>query len=275
MIIDAHQHFWQVERGDYGWLDESVAAIAKDYGPEHLAPMAGACGVGGTVLVQAAPTVEETEYLLALADDTPLVQGVVGWVDLEGDVPGQLARISHPALKSLRPMLQDIEDTDWLLRPAVIEGLRYVARAGLRFDALVTPRHLPMLERFVADLPELPVVIDHCAKPVFSGSDPGAEWRAGMDRLAAHGHVFCKLSGLANEYGPGWSAEGLREVAGHVLKAFGPERVMWGSDWPVLELVGDYKRWFEAAQMLTRGLSAQERAAVFGGTARRFYGLED
>ncbi|MCO6383462.1 amidohydrolase [Oceanicola sp. 502str15] len=274
MIIDAHQHFWQIGRGDYGWMDESVAAIRRDYGPEQLAPMAAACGVGGTVLVQAAPTVAETEYLLALADDSPLVQCVVGWIDLEGDVPGQLARISHPALKSLRPMLQDIEDTEWLLRPAVVEGLRLVARAGLRFDALVTPRHLPMLAQFVAQVPELPVVIDHCAKPVFEGSDPGPAWREGMSRLAAHRHVVCKLSGLATEYGPGWSAEGLREVAGHVLKVFGPDRVMWGSDWPVLELVGDYEGWFGAAQALTRGLSERERAEVFGGTARRFYGLE-
>lgn len=275
MIIDAHQHFWKIDRGDYGWMDDTVAAIRRDYGPEHLAPMAGACGVGGTVLVQAAPTVEETEFMLAIADDSPLVQGVVGWVDLEGDVPGQLARISHPALKSLRPMLQDIEDTEWLLRPAVVEGLRYVARAGLRFDALVTTRHLPMLERFVAEVPELPVVIDHCAKPVFDGTDPGAAWREGMAALATHPQVVCKLSGLANEYGPGWGAETLREVAGHVLAVFGPARVMWGSDWPVLELAGDYEGWFAAAQALTRGLSEAERAEVFGGTATRFYGLED
>ncbi|MBY6048473.1 amidohydrolase family protein [Vannielia litorea] len=274
MKIDAHQHFWKIDRGDYGWMDESVAAIRRDYGPEHLAPFAEACGVGGTVLVQAAPTVAETEFLLAIAEESPLVQGVVGWIDLEGDVPGQLARIAHPALKSLRPMLQDIEDTEWLLRPAVVEGLRYVARAGLRFDALVTPRHLPMLERFVADVPELPVVIDHCAKQVFDGTDPGAAWREGMAALAAHPQVHCKLSGLANEYGPGWGAETLREVAGHVLDVFGPARVMWGSDWPVLELAGDYEGWFAAAQVLTRGLSEAERADVFGGTATRFYGLD-
>ncbi|MBY6151610.1 amidohydrolase family protein [Vannielia litorea] len=274
MKIDAHQHFWKIDRGDYGWMDESVAAIRKDYGPESLAPFAEACGVGGTVLVQAAPTVAETEFLLEIADESPLVQGVVGWIDLERDVPGQLARIAHPALKSLRPMLQDIEDTEWLLRPAVVEGLRYVAKSGLRFDALVTPRHLPMLERFVADVPELPVVIDHCAKPVFDGTDPGAAWREGMAALAEHPQVHCKLSGLANEYGPGWGAETLREVAGHVLDVFGPARVMWGSDWPVLELAGDYEGWFAAAQVLTRGLSEAERADVFGGTATRFYGLD-
>ncbi len=275
MIIDAHQHFWRIDRGDYGWMDDSVAAIRKDYGPADLAPIAEAKGVTGTVLVQAAPTVAETEYLLDLAEESDLVLGVVGWIDLEGDVPAQLARITRPALKSLRPMLQDIEDTEWLLRPAVVEGLRQVARAGLKFDALVTPRHLPMLERFARMVPELPMVIDHCAKPVFDGTDPGAEWREGMAALAAHPHVVCKLSGLATEYGPGWSAEGLREVAGHVLKVFGPERVMWGSDWPVLELVGRYEGWLDAAQALTRGLSEAERAAVFAGTARRFYGLED
>lgn len=273
MIIDAHQHFWRIARGDYGWMDDSVAPIRRDLLPADLAPLARAGGVGGTVAVQAAPTLDETRFLLDLARRTPLIRGVVGWIDLSGDVPAQLAALADPALKGVRPMLQDIAETGWILRPEVIAGLRQVAAAGLRLDALITPRHLDAIDRLAQLLPGLAIVIDHCAKPAFTGGDPGAEWRAGMARLAAHPQVYCKLSGLANEFGPGWSAGALRAVFDHVLRCFGAERLMWGSDWPVLELAGDYPGWLAAAQELAAGLGPAGRAALFGGTATRFYGL--
>ena len=273
MIIDAHQHFWRISRGDYGWMDDSVAPIRRDILPADLEPLAVAGGVGGTVLVQAAPTLAETRFLLELADSSPLVQGVVGWIDLEADVDRQLAEIAHPALRGIRPMLQDIEDTGWVLQETVVAALRKVAAAGLRLDALITPRHLPMIAELAALVPTLPIVIDHCAKPVFTGTDPGEDWRRGMSTLAARPGLCCKLSGLANEFGPGWSAGTLRPVFDHVLSAFGPERLMWGSDWPVLELAGTYGDWLEVAQHLTAELTPEDRAKIFGGTARRFYGL--
>jgi L-fuconolactonase len=273
VIIDSHQHFWQIARGDYGWMTDEVAAIRRDILPDDLRPLAQAAGVTGTVLVQAAPTIAETLFLLDLADRTPLVRGVVGWIDLSGDVGAQLSQIAHPALRGIRPMLQDIDDTGWILQDAVIDGLRMVADAGLRMDALVTPRHLPVIEALARLLPALPIVIDHCAKPVFDGADPGADWRHGITALAAHPQIFCKLSGLANEFGPGWSADNLRPVFDHVLAAFGPERLMWGSDWPVLEMAGLYPDWLGVAQDLAAPLSAADRARIFGQTAAQFYRL--
>lgn len=273
MIIDAHQHFWRIARGDYPWMNESVAPIRRDFLPADLAPHAESGGITGTVLVQAAPTLDETRFLLSLAERTPLIKAVVGWIDLTGDVDGQLARISHPALRGIRPMLQDIEETGWICRPEVLEGLRKVAAAGLRLDALITPRHLGFIDRVATEIPDLHIVIDHCAKPRFTGCDPGAAWREAMKRLAAHPQVFCKLSGLANEYGTGWSAETLRPAFDHVLGAFGADRVMWGSDWPVLELAGEYPGWLDTARRLSADLPDPDKAALFAGTAARFYGL--
>lgn len=275
MIIDAHQHFWDITRGDYGWMDDSVAPIRRTILPDALTPLAAAAGVTGTVLVQAAPTLSETRFLLDLADRTPLVRGVVGWIDLTGDVEAQLAAIAHPALRGIRPMLQDIADTDWILQPKVLDGLGRVASAGLRLDALITPRHLPTILRLAEALPQLPIVLDHCAKPAFQGTDPGQAWRSGMSALAAHSQVCCKLSGLANEFGTGWSTRTLRPVFDHVLAAFGADRLMWGSDWPVLELAGDYAGWLEAAQALAADLPPADRASLFSGTAARFYGLKE
>jgi L-fuconolactonase len=273
VIIDAHQHFWRISRGDYGWMDDSVEPIRRDILPADLEPLARSGGVIGTLLVQAAPTLAETEFLLDLAAQTSLVRGVVGWIDLLGDVEAQLAQIAHPALRGIRPMLQDIGDTGWVLQDQVITGLRKVAAAGLRMDALITPRHLFVIEQLAQAIPELPLVVDHCAKPVFTGHDPGEDWRRGMTALAAHPQVCCKLSGLANEIGPGWSAETLQPVFEHVAGAFGAERLMWGSDWPVLELAGDYSDWLMTAQQMAGSLSAREREQVFGGSALKFYGL--
>ena len=267
MIIDAHQHFWRIGRGDYGWMDDSVAAIRHDRLPADLHPLASSGGVEGTVLVQAAPTLEETLFLLDLAQGEPLVRGVVGWIDLEGDVDAQLRQIDHPALRGIRPMLQDIPATDWVLRDNVVAGLRKVATRGLRMDVLITPRHLPVIDRLAHLIPDLPMVVDHCAKPTFPVSEG---WRQGIRALAAHPQVFCKLSGLANEHGPGWSADTLRPVTDHVIGAFGAARVMWGSDWPVLELAGHYEDWLAVAQQL---VAPQGHPEVFAGTAARFYDI--
>lgn len=275
-MIDAHQHFWRLDRGDYAWPDASVAPIFRDFGPGDLAPLLSAAGVGQTVLVQATPTVAETEYLLHLAGQTPFVAGVVGWVDLLApDAVATIDRLrTFPALKGLRPMLQSIDDSDWILQPAADAALRHMAKVGLGYDALVQPRHLDAIARLARRHPDLRIVIDHAAKPrMGQGRAPDPDWRAGMTALAALPNLWCKMSGMMTEIGPGWTRADLADHAAHVLTAFGPGRVMWGSDWPVVNLAGDYATWMAEARALTAELSPDEAARLFDGTARAFYGL--
>ena len=277
MRIDAHQHFWRLARGDYGWLTPELAAIHRDFLPGDLAPHLDACGIDRTVLVQAAETVDETRWLLGLADAEPRVAGVVGWVDLAAaDARATVDELAaHPRLVGLRPMLQDIGETDWVLGEAVLDALGHVAAKGLAFDALIQPRHLATIDELARRVPSLRIVVDHVAKPrIVPGHPPDAEWLAGMDRLAAHPQVHCKLSGMANECGAGWTAEDLAPYAAAVLERFGAERLLWGSDWPVLELVGTYEDWHEAALGFACGLDEAGRAALFGGNAVRFYRLD-
>jgi L-fuconolactonase len=275
-VIDAHQHFWRLDRGDYDWPNASVSAIFRDFGPADLAPLLAAAGVRQTVLVQATPTVTETEYLLGLARDTSFVAGVVGWVDLTAaDAVAVIDRLrADPALKGLRPMLQSIAETDWILQSAADLALRHMAATGLRFDALIQPRHLSTLATLARRHPDLPIVIDHMAKPRMGGGQaPDANWRTGIAALAALPNVWCKLSGMITEIGPSWASSDLAAHAAHVLDCFGPGRVMWGSDWPVVNLAGDYGGWLTQAHALAVGLSPAETAQLFDGTARAFYGL--
>jgi len=275
MRIDAHQHFWRLARGDYGWLTaEDFPGLYRDFGPSDLASLLDAASVERTVLVQAAPTAAETAYLLELAAATPFVAGVVGWTDLEAsDAPGAIESMAaNPKLLGLRPMLQDLDDDAWILRPTVAPALDAMQRAGLRFDALVKPRHLPNLTKVLSARPDLRVVIDHGAKPDIAG-DALADWAAAMRRIARETSATCKLSGLVTEAAPGWREETLRPYVDVLLEAFGPARLMWGSDWPVVNLAGGYAAWHAAAEALTERCAADERADIFGGTARRFYGI--
>jgi L-fuconolactonase len=274
MRIDAHQHFWRLARGDYGWLNPSLAAIHRDFLPEDLAPFLSASGVERTILVQAAPTAAETEFLLALARTTPFVAGVVGWADLEApDAPDQIGALAaRRGLVGLRPMIQDLPDPDWMLRPALAPAIRALVAAGLRFDALVTPVHLPFLLDFARRYPDLPIVIDHGGKPRIASGEIEV-WGRDIGVLAREANVACKLSGLITEAAPGARVSGLRPYFETLLETFGPARLMWGSDWPVLNLNGDYAGWRAGAEVLLAGLSEDERASVFGGTARAFYGV--
>jgi len=274
--IDAHQHFWRLARGDYGWLTADQTPIYRDYGPTDLAPLLTEAGIGQTILVQAAPTEAETDYLLDLAAGTPFVAGVVGWVDLE--VPDAATRVRdaarRPKLVGLRPMIHDIEDDEWMLRPSLAPALAAMAEAGLVFDALVRPRHLPALADLVARHPSLRVVIDHAAKPDIAGWRPGdtrfQDWARCMEGLAVRG-VACKLSGLVTEARPDWRAADLRPYVDVVLRAFGENGVVWGSDWPVVERGGGYRRWRQATEELLDGLPEAWREAVLGGNAARVY----
>lgn len=274
MRIDAHQHYWRLDRGDYGWLTPELGPIHRDFLPSDLAPILARHGVDGTVLVQAAPTAAETAYLLGLAADHPSVLGVVGWTDFEAaDAPAEIERLAaRPALVGLRPMIQDIGDDEWVARPALDPAFGALAEAGLVFDALVLPRHLgPLLAR-MARSPEVRVVIDHGAKPLIAdGAMDG--WAEDVTRLARETDAACKLSGLVTEAGEGWSVEALRPYTDHLLDVFGPDRLLWGSDWPVCTLAATYDGWAEATDVLLAGLSGAERAAVQGGNAARVYGV--
>ena len=286
--LDAHQHFWQLARGDYAWLggdQPALAPLRRDFLPPDLAPLLGAHGVARTVLVQATDSVAETEFMLSLARANPFIAGVVGWVDLAAaDASATLERLAHDtALRGVRPMLQDLARDDWLLTAPRPEALRTLQRLGLRFDALVKPRQLGALGRFAMDRPALPIVIDHAAKPPLSEgwqSPAMQDWRRGMAALAALPQVACKLSGLLTELAPadraspGRALAALRPVVDALLGWFGPARLMWGSDWPVLTLAGTYADWIATSDALLAPLSADERAQVQHGTARRFYGLE-
>jgi len=275
MHIDAHQHFWRLSRGDYGWLTaESFPALYRDFGSGDLAPLLDAASVQRTVLVQAAPTTAETAYLLELAAATPFVAGVVGWTDLEAaDAPAAIEAMSaNPKLLGLRPMLQDLEDDAWILRPTVAPALDAMQRLGLRFDALVKPRHLLHLTRLLAARPGLGVVIDHGAKPDIAAGAL-AEWAEAIRRVARDSAAVCKLSGLVTEAAPGWREETLRPYVDVLLEAFGPTRLMWGSDWPVVNMAGGYAAWHAAAEALTERCTADDRDEIFGGTAQRFYGF--
>ena len=275
--IDAHQHYWDPARGDYGWLTPSMTALYRVFGPADLAPLRASCGVARTVVVQAAPTVEETRWLLDLARNEPSIAGVVGWVPLDdphvGTLIAELAR--EPKLRGVRPMLQDLPDDDWIATADTARGVEALIAHDLAFDALVFTRHAQALVTFLARHPALRVVIDHGAKPPIAagGASGFAAWSQAITRFAQFPQVHCKLSGLATEAAPGWDDATLSPWVAHLLASFGPQRLMWGSDWPVLNLNGDYERWHASAQQLTKTFSADERAAIFGTNAAAFYRL--
>ncbi|MEJ8846944.1 amidohydrolase family protein [Variovorax rhizosphaerae] len=281
--IDAHQHFWRPARGDYGWLradDPGLAPLYRDFMPTDLQPTLQTHQVAQTVLVQAAESEAETEFMLSLAESTTFIGGVVGWVDLSrAESTSTLARWAerHPHLKGVRPMLQDLADADWIAHAPYADTVRTMQRLGLRFDALVKPQHLSGLLRFVQAWPDLPVVIDHAAKPQLRAgwnADWAGSWRRQMAELAAHPQVVCKFSGLLTEAPEAAGAAELRPVWSHLLECFGPDRLLWGSDWPVLNLASDYVNWIGVADSLIGELSVDEQASVWHDTAARFYGLE-
>jgi len=279
MKIDAHQHFWQPARGDYGWMPKDNPVLNRPYAPADLAQTLKAHDIAGTVLVQAAPTVAETEYMLGLADATPFIKGVVGWIDFEDQSHlSHLTRLAaHPKFLGVRPMIQDISDVDWMLRDDVQWAYAAIIDLDLSFDALGFPKHLPNFATLMARYPEMRVVYDHCLKPQIrdqrAGKDAFSDWAEGISKLAHDTTGCCKLSGLVTEADDGWRIDDLRPFAHHILTEFGPDRVMWGSDWPVCRLQSDYGAWLKAAETLTAPLGAKACAQIFGGTAARFYRL--
>ncbi|WP_170334486.1 amidohydrolase family protein [Ruegeria arenilitoris] len=276
MRIDAHQHFWVLARGDYGWLTPELGAIYRDFTPEDIAPLLCAAEIDGTVLVQAAPTLAETEYMLSLADQNAFIKGVVGWVDFEAvDASAQIAALAtHPALVGLRPMIQDIADPLWMLGGTLTPAFEAIQRHDLTFDALTLPQHLGPLRQFLELRPDMRVIIDHGSKPLIKDAIMG-DWSENMAALARETSAWCKLSGLVTEAVADWTIKDLRPYVDHLLNTFGPSRLIWGSDWPVCTLACSYQRWLETTDMLLSQLSNAERQAIMGGNAARAYNLRD
>ena len=272
MKIDAHQHFWQVERGDYGWLTPELGVLYRDYGPADLTPLLKRSGVDGTVLVQAAPTLAETEFLIGLAEQNSFIKGVVGWVDFESpNVVEDIERLAKsPHLVGLRPMIQDIEDIDWMLKPQLNPAFEALIGADLTFDALVFPKHLSNLQKLLARYPSMRVVIDHGAKPRIADKEFDA-WAEDMSALAKNTEAFCKLSGLITEAASDWQPEDLAPYIDHLISSFGTDRLIWGSDWPVLNLASNYNDWYDLAQRYFDDSNYMRQ--VFGGNACRAYKL--
>jgi L-fuconolactonase len=279
MTVDAHHHLWDLKVRAQEWLRApELKPIWRDFTMAELEPEARGNGVDKTVLVQVAASTDETCEFLAYAACTPLIGGVVGWMDLtDPDPAAQLDRLEHAPggrmLRGIRHLVQDEPDQDWLGRPDVRRALAAVADHDLPYDLLIRPPHAAGALRAVRELPQLTFVLDHLGKPPIAagGMEPWAGW---IRELAAEPNVVCKISGLVTEADrDSWTIADLRPYAETAIEAFGAERVMFGSDWPVCNLAGTYTEVFDAAILLTSGLSEAERAAVFGGTATRIYRL--
>jgi L-fuconolactonase len=274
--IDAHQHFWRYTPGEYGWIDASMAALQRDFLPEHLWPLMSASGFGGCIAVQARQTLEETEWLLDLAAQHVFIRGVVGWVDLQGDdLRAQLERLaSRKRLVGVRHIVQGEPDERFLLGPRFCRGIALLAEYGLAYDILIYPRHLPVALAFVERFPGQRFVLDHLAKPEIKEHEIKS-WEAGLRRLAAFPNVSCKLSGLVTEADwRHWTPQDLRPYLDVAYDAFGPQRLLIGSDWPVCLVAADYARTMDVVQDFLAARPADERAAVLGGNAVRFWQLD-
>jgi len=276
VIVDSHQHFWRYDPVEYDWIDDDLAAIRRDFLPADLAREVAAAGVDAVVSVQARQTLGETRWLLELAEANELVAGVVGWVPLVspsvGDTLAELA--ATPRLCGVRHVLQGEADPGFAARPDFNRGVAALRGLGLAYDVLVYERQLPAATALVDRHPDQVFVVDHVAKPrIREGAV--SPWRERMRELARRPNVFCKLSGMITEADVrAWTRAALQPYADVVLEAFGPSRVMFGSDWPVCLAGCSYSRWLTTVRELCASLSAGERESVLGGAARKAYGLD-
>jgi L-fuconolactonase len=277
MLIDSHQHFWRIGKYGHEWPTPDLAPIHRDFGVDDLLQDSSTTRLAGTVVVQSQPSDADTDWLLQLASQHQLIKGIVGWVDFEA--PNAASRLTqlarHPKFKSVRPMLQSLPDDNYILRDSVLSALNAVIELNLRFDALVFTRHLASIAVLAHRWPQLRIVIDHAAKPPIAQKSVQAtqQWQIAMSRVAEFPNVHCKLSGLFTEMEADQSRDDAIPYVEHVLKMFGAERVMWGSDWPVLKLRNSYSQWHEWVMKRIAHLDAPQQAAIMGGNAIRFYGL--
>ncbi|QSF46245.1 amidohydrolase family protein [Paenibacillus tianjinensis] len=276
MRIDAHQHYWKIDRNDYGWITPEIPVLYRDYLPSDLEPHLQKHGISHTIVVQAAPTVEETEYILELSKHADSIAGVIGWLDLESPLFKTQYRqlCEHPKFTGIRVMIQEMDNPGILLSTPYIEALSYLAEEDLPVDLLVLADQLPQLIELLERVPGLRGVIDHLAKPPIA-SDRLEPWRTQMAEIAQHPGIYCKLSGMVTEAHPqGWTHEDFTVYVHEMLDLFGPERLLFGSDWPVCLQAATYDEVMDILRIaLQDRLSPQEMEPIFGANAARFYKL--
>jgi L-fuconolactonase len=274
--IDAHHHLWRYSPREYGWIDESMGLLQRDFLPEDLTAAMASAGVDGAVAVQARQTMEETRWLLDMAEECSAIRGVVGWAPIAGeDFPGVMEEFENrPKLKGLRHVIQGEKDENYILREDFNSGIRSMLGSGLVYDILIYERHLPQTIEFVDEHESQVFVLDHAAKPLVCEGvmEPWAKW---MLELGERENVWCKVSGMVTEADwSSWTQETLRPYLDVLVEAFGVERLMAGSDWPVCLVASEYERWFEVLRDYFGRFTESERDAVFGGTAIEVYGLD-
>jgi L-fuconolactonase len=276
MRLDAHQHFWLYSSAEYGWINEKMSGLKRDFLPQDLAPLLAACGSEGSIAVQARQSLEETRWLLELAEQNDLVKGVVGWVDLCSPVLAeQLDQFTrHPKFQGVRHLVQDEPDNLFMLRPDFRLGIAKLAEFDLAYDLLLYPRHLPVAVKLVREFPHQRFVLDHIAKPDIAGGvlEP---WGRDLRELAEAENVWCKLSGMVTE--ARWNEWGDGDFSPYldvVFEAFGVGRLMIGSDWPVCTLTSTYSETVGIVMKYIKKLTPQEREAVLGVNCSRFYGVD-
>jgi L-fuconolactonase len=275
MRIDSHQHFWLYNSAHHTWMTEEMALLRRDFLPPDLAPLLKSVGFDGSIVVQARQMLEETDWLLALADRYDFIRGVVGWVHLRAaDVRSQLRRYAgHPKFRGVRHIVHDEPDLEFMTLTEFRRGIRALAEFGLTYDLLLRPAHLPVARRLVSEFPQQPFVVDHLAKPLIADKRY-SPWREELTLLAKFDNVYCKLSGMVTEtHWRAWRPEDFTEYLDIAVDAFGPQRVMIGSDWPVCTLSGDYQTVMNIVIDYLQQFSKEERAGILGGNCARFYGV--
>lgn len=277
-IIDSHMHMWDIERAEYGWLGPEFGVLNRTHRIDEIEPDLHRLGLEGAVVVQSANHERDTELMLEAADRHPWVLGVVGWVDLlqGAAVAAHATRLAADRrIVGVRHLIHNEPDPDWVVQPAVIEGLRALAAAGLAYDVVsVLPRHLEHVPTVAEAVPDLTIVIDHLSKPPLAPGGDMAGWSERIARAADHPNVYAKISGLDTAAGEGWEAADLRPAVDRALQHFTANRLMYGGDWPICVLGGGYERQFTAVMSVVDELSADEQTAILSGTARRAYGLD-
>jgi L-fuconolactonase len=276
MRIDAHQHFWRYNHEEYGWIDDSMSSLRRDFLPDDLRPELEGAGFQRSIAVQARQSLEETRWLLELAASSPLILGVVGWADLRSpDVRSQLEEFArNPKLVGIRHIVQSEPDDRFLLQPEFLRGISLLEEFDLTYDILIYPRHLPVAAEFVRDFPRQRFVLDHLAKPLIKSSSIHP-WEAGMRELAKFPNVSCKLSGMVTEADrQNWKPEHMTPYLDIALDCFGPNRLMIGSDWPVCTVAASYARTMNVVLDYFGKYPADVQDAVLGGNAQRFWKLQ-
>ncbi|MGO4180336.1 amidohydrolase [Paenibacillus sp. TAF43_2] len=274
MRIDSHQHYWKIERGDYGWITPDIPVLYRDFLPQHLEPHLNKHKLDGTIVVQAAATLAETDYLLTLSESSDTILGVVAWLDLaDPDYRNHYERFAqHPKCVGFRVMIQEMPDANAILAPSYLEAFTYFADKGIPIDLLVVSHQLTPLVELLDKVPGLHAVIDHIAKPRIKAGEL-EPWKSQISQLAAHPNLFCKLSGMVTEADhDNWQPADFLPYIEHALEAFGYKRVMFGSDWPVSLLAASYDEVVSVLeQALPQTWTELERERLFGRNAKEFY----